>query len=238
MVALLDADFLVYRVCFAKGKDFLQMLDMVDWYISDIIRCTEADEYKIFLSGSTNFRKEVATIQEYKGTRKKEKPEYYWDVRDYMIGTWKAEVSEGCEADDLCGLYQTEDTIVVGEDKDLLTIPGHHYRIKRKWEENYKLFVTEEEAKRNFFLQCLVGDTSDNVLGLLNPEKLHFKKPVKFSEETALQVLDGKSPEEMKSTVTDLYKKIHNNEWYKRLDETCRLLYLQRRDKKEYYDWI
>jgi hypothetical protein len=236
MTALIDADFLVYRTCYSKGKDFIQILEMVDWYLSDIIRSTQAEKYKVFLSGSTNFRKELATIQEYKGTRKKEKPKFYHEVRDYMVGSWGAEVSSNCEADDLCGVHQTEESIIIGEDKDLLTIPGWHYRIARKWDDNCKILVSPEEACRNFYVQCLAGDVSDSIPGLLNPEKLHFKNPPRFSNEVASSLLEGKSPEEMKAIVVDLYKQIHKDEWYPRFDEVCRLLFIRRKGTNEYFE--
>lgn len=236
MIALLDADFLVYRVCYAKDKEYDQMLEILDWYIHDILDKTEASEYKIFLSGTSNFRKEISPA--YKATRKKEKPPFYHDVRDYIVTEWKAEVSENCEADDLCGLHQKDDSIVVGEDKDLLTIPGWHYRITKNWTDNQKLHISEDDAKRNFFVQCLTGDKIDNIPGLVNPEKLHHKKPPNFTEETANSILEGKTIGEMKESVIELYKQIHGDDWYEKFDQVCRLLFLRRKTATEYYSWI
>jgi hypothetical protein len=225
MTLLLDADFLVYRVCYTKDKDFIQILETLDWYISDIIRSTEADDYKIFLTGSTNFRKEVATIQEYKGNRKKEKPKFYYEVRDYMVNNWGAEISENCEADDLVGIHQTEDTIIGGEDKDLLTIPGWHYRIKKKWSENCKIYVSEEEACYNFHKQLILGDRSD-----------HIPKIPGIGEVRVKKLLDGKTNEERKEIINELYKTHFGEAWFATLDEVARLVFIQRRNAKEYYE--
>lgn len=234
MTLLLDSDFLIYRACYQKGKDFIQMLDGIDWCVSDIIKQTKADDYRIFLSGSDNFRYEIS--KDYKSNRPKDKPKYYYELRDYLIGNWGAEVSRGCEADDMCGMNQTEDTILAGEDKDLKTIPGWHYRIGKKWNDNRMEFITEEEAARNFYTQCLTGDAIDNIPGLLNPEKLHWEKPPKFTEATASKVLEGKSPNEMKETVIELYKQIHKDEWYQKFDEACRLLFIRRGTAMEYFE--
>jgi hypothetical protein len=231
---LLDSDFLVYRSCYQKGKDYIQILDGLDWCISDIVRKTESDSYRLFLTGQENFRYQLD--ENYKATRPKEKPKYYYEVRQWLVDTWGAEVSSNCEADDLCAIHQTENTVVGGEDKDLLTIPGWHYRIAKKWNDNRLIYVSEDEASFNFWKQVLTGDGADNVPGLTNPEKLHHKKPPKFSDDTATTVLENKSPEQMKEIVQQLYKQIFGDDWYERYDKNCRLLFLQRKDQKEYFE--
>jgi hypothetical protein len=233
MTALLDADFLVYRACYSKDAEFLQMIESVDWCIESILRNTEASDYRIFLTGPTNFRKQIS--EDYKATRKKDKPPFYYEVRDYLINNWKAEVSVDCESDDLCGLYQTDDTVTVGEDKDLLTIPGLHYRIAKKWSDNKLISVSKEQACYNFYVQCLTGDPIDCIKGLRNPEKLHHKKPPAISEEVAAKYLEDKSPEEMKQIVQGLYQTVYGDSWFSFYDTTCRLLYLRRKDAEEYY---
>lgn len=234
MRLLLDADFLVYRSAFQKGKEFIQMLDGLDWCIDDIIRQTDAESHRIFLTGSENFRKVIA--EDYKSNRPKERPPYYQDIRDYLVRNWNAEVSDGCEADDLCAMNQTEDSIVAGEDKDLLTIPGWHYRIAKKWSDNKKIYVSEYDAKRFFYTQCLTGDKSDAVEGLKNPAKLHHKNPPNFTEDSAAPLLEGKTVEEMKAIVQDLYRTVYGEEWFVKFDTTCRLLWLKRSPTSEYYD--
>jgi 5'-3' exonuclease len=79
------------------------------------------------------------------------------------------------EADDEIGIQATElsnagDTpVIVSTDKDLDMIPARHYN----WVKQEVYDVTDEEAYRNFFRQCLTGDTVDNVPGIyrVGPER-------------------------------------------------------------------
>jgi len=235
MKGLLDADFMVYRGCFSKSKkDFIQILDSMDWCINDLISTLNLSECRIFLTGGGNFRYSV--YSDYKKDRPAERPEYYHEIRDYLIKEWNAELSYGFEADDLCGLNQSDDTIIIGEDKDLLTIPGWHYRVAKKWEGNSKVFITEEEAARYFFQQCLTGDKIDSIPGLPNPAKSHFKNPPCFTEGTASEILEGLSPSEMKERVQELYQEVYGENWFKEYDLRCRLLFLRRKGCKEYFE--
>lgn len=226
MVALIDGDWIVYRSCFTdKGKiDFIQTIDAVNFFLDYLVSLDRVSDYRLFLTGSTNFRYEVATIKEYKGHRPKEKPKYYHDVRDYMVRYWNAEISDGVEADDLCAFYQTDETIIIGCDKDLLTIPGWHYRIKKNWYDSHYLYVSPEEATYNFFKQWVVGDVSDNVPKIKGIGEAKVKK-----------LLDGKSKEEMKESVKELYMKHYPDNWYSVMDEVARLLWIKRSPTDEYF---
>ena len=63
------------------------------------------------------------------------------------------------EDDDVMGLLVEPGDIIISEDKDLLTIPGTHFR------KNELVEVSKEEADRHFYKQVLVGDTVDNYPG-------------------------------------------------------------------------
>lgn len=68
---------------------------------------------------------------------------------------------DGYEADDALGMNQTEGAVICSIDKDLLQIPGQHYNfVKGLWTE-----ITELDGWFNFYVQLLVGDTSDNIPG-------------------------------------------------------------------------
>ena len=71
---------------------------------------------------------------------------------------------EGFEADDIIGLLHRGDSVCVGQDKDLLTVPGLHYNYRVKEYED----VSEEQALRYFYGQMLTGDSADNIPGLSN----------------------------------------------------------------------
>jgi 5'-3' exonuclease len=150
------------------------MEEMIDNTLAE----TGADEFSIFLSGPTNFRNEI--YPEYKANRKAEKPRHLLACKDFLIEKYKAEVSDGCEADDLLGIAQcsSTNTIICGLDKDLLMIPGKHYsfaiggKITRganagqTWERPARFDNVEPfDGLRRFYKQVLTGDSTDNIKG-------------------------------------------------------------------------
>ena len=138
--------------------------------ISSIIDgCSKIDSFTLYVSGGRNFRKDIDPS--YKANRTLPDPKYREMLRQYLIQDWGAIECVGYEADDACGVYQTDKTMIVGIDKDLLQVPGYHYSwpIVRKgvvqreaiWQE-----VSEEQGWRNLFTQCLTGDVTDNIKGI------------------------------------------------------------------------
>ncbi len=180
MIALLDSDTLIYGAALASEDTSLGFAkSRLDASVADKLREVGADSQKIFVSGSGNFRYEIDPT--YKGNRA-DKPSLKWreDLRLHLINEWGAIESEGCEADDLCGMHQASDgsTIIAGIDKDLLQIPGKHYQwaIIRKGvvvREASWIEVSPVQGLRSFFTQMLVGDVSDNVHGVqwIGPKK-------------------------------------------------------------------
>lgn len=173
MKALIDADIVAYRVACTLQEDdaedfvYARAEDLVD----QILVNTEATEYRLFLTGKNNFRYTI--YPEYKAHRPKEKPFWLEKCRDYLVATFNAEVINGQEADDALGIAQTEDTIICSIDKDLLMIPGRHYNfVKDEYTE-----ISTDAAIRNFYMQCLTGDRSDNIKGI---EKIGPKKAEKI----------------------------------------------------------
>lgn len=182
------------------------------------------EEYHLYLTGSGNFRKEVATIKPYKGNRKPEdRPKYYQEIRDYMINVWKAEVIDGREADDALGCEQWSDpdrgTVIVSIDKDLDTVPGWHFNYVK----NVLYDVSLDEANRKFYLQMLIGDSSDNIPGIN-----------KIGPVTANRLLPEKAGmSSWKNTVEQKYKEQYGAKWREAFVEVGTLLYIQREVGKE-----
>ena len=47
---------------------------------------TEADTYRVFISGKTNYRDDIATVLPYKGNRDPDhKPKWYQEIKDYLV---------------------------------------------------------------------------------------------------------------------------------------------------------
>lgn len=177
MIALVDADILVYRFGFASEGDPAEFaLARLSEFLDNLYVEEGINEVWGYLTGSGNFRNEIAKTAPYKGNRILEKPYHYQLLREYMENKWGFEVIEGMEADDAIGIeayrHKPEETIIVSIDKDLNMIRGNHYNFVK--EERY--FVTEEEAIRNFYLQILTGDKVDNIIGLQGIGPVKSKK--------------------------------------------------------------
>lgn len=138
--------------------------------IQSILANTKATEYRLFLTGGNQFREKVAKTKAYKGNRdRSKKPTYFNQMTDYLVKTWKAEIIEVYEADDMMAALQwqdyekgKDDTVICTIDKDLNQVPGWHYNIATK-----KLFMVEPlEAEVFLWKQMLSGDPVDNIQGL------------------------------------------------------------------------
>lgn len=173
MIALVDADLVAFR-CAASAEEEPEEISLVraDKLMRDILAAVDATTYRAFLTGSDNFRKELCP--EYKANRKdKQPPKWLQQTREFLVKDWKAEVQDGIEADDALGISQDKElftTTICSLDKDLLMIPGKHYRWQigtSKWTKEAEfLEVSYMEGLRSFYTSCLVGDKSDNIRGV------------------------------------------------------------------------
>jgi len=125
------------------------------------------DKLEFYLTGSGNFRHQIASIQGYKANRSPfSKPFHYEALREYLVRKYEAKIVDGIEADDALGIRQTDrsgdKTCIVSTDKDLDMIPGNHFN----WVKGIKYYVEEQEGLRNFYKQCLTGDRVDNIPGI------------------------------------------------------------------------
>jgi hypothetical protein len=215
-IALLDSDWMIYRVGFAsEDDDEKYALSRLTELLTDTVYFKlGCDDYKAYLTGKTNFRYGVATTQPYKGNRKDmQKPRHYEALREHLLRLG-AVMSENCEADDMVAIEMTRfsDYILVGVDKDLLQIPGKHYNPVSEL-----LFDIDDFAGAyNFWGQMLTGDRVDNIPGL---KGIGPKKAEKLLKEC-------KDAEELEKTVWKAY--VDKEHDYGYFLEQGRLLHLQR----------
>lgn len=172
MLALIDSDLVAFR-CSASAEEEPEDIALLrcDKLMQDILEAVQADTYRSFLTGSNNFRKEICP--DYKANRKdKPPPKWLQHCREFLAKEWNAEVQDGIEADDALGIYQDNEnnTIICSLDKDLLQVPGKHYRWQigtAKWTKEAEfLDISYLDGLRSFYISSLVGDRSDNIRGV------------------------------------------------------------------------
>jgi len=135
--------------------------------IKSILEDIGVEEHTLYLTGRSNFRDEIATIQKYKGNRDgMTKPHWYNEIREYMIQDLGAIVINGQEADDAMSIeqYQAPDqsTCIATIDKDLDNTPGWHYN----FDSQSLYMISDPDATYNFYKQILMGDRTDNIRGI------------------------------------------------------------------------
>lgn len=198
---LIDGDMVAYRAAASceptKIKPERESLDEAIFRANDllyrIIDTCASNEFRVFLSGGRNFRKQLDP--QYKANRDgKPQPAYLDSIRELLVREWNAELCDGYEADDGIGMAREKcpESIIVSNDKDFRQLGGEIFNPVRNGGE-FEV-VDSVEAARAFYSQMLEGDTSDNIRGVDGIGKVR-----------AGRLLADKSPEEMHSIVYDLY---------------------------------
>lgn len=196
MLALIDGDIVAYRcAASAEGEPLEIAVLRTDRLMQDILRSARADYYRLFLSGTDNFRYQI--YPEYKANRKdKPEPVHRQGIKEFLVKDWNAEFTEGCEADDMLGVIQSTSeentTVICSIDKDLLQIPGNHYNFVKEED----TFIKPFEGLKNFYNQLLMGDKADNIPGVPNIGKVKANRYLEGCE----------TEEELFETVYNLYK--------------------------------
>lgn len=240
MKALIDADLLVYEYSSDEVHGFKVSLDQAKERLSNkiekVTKAAECDEYTCYLTNSpTNFRLELATIQPYKGNRTAPKPPYWLALRNYLLDEHDAVMVSGMEADDQMSIEQHKDlaqidstvrdvplygmTVICSRDKDLDTVPGHHYSWQAgKQEEKPLYFITELDGLKNFYSQLLTGDSVDNIPGLYGVGKVKAKRALGGCE----------SELELYKACRWWYERYFGSYWELFLVENAQLLHMRR----------
>ena len=111
-----------------------------------------------------------------------------------------------------------EPCIIVSADKDLDMIPGWHYNFVRQ----EKYFIREHEGLANFYIQLILGDSSDNIPGY--DGKMRPKVP-KFLAPTLAAIRDAEYERDMYDVVLRMYSGEED-----RVLRNGRLLWIRRKE--------
>lgn len=187
MIALIDADSLIYKVGFSLEDkviwneleafvgeeeidepiyyaDVIQSKKTISTMIENIMFAVDCDKCELWLTGKDNFRSKLPT--DYKLHRQgNRKPELYNELKDYLVSTYNTTVANGYEADDALVMLKTLNPykyVLCAIDKDVLyQSEGTHYNYSK---DEY-VTVTKKQAIRYAYYQILVGDASDGYKG-------------------------------------------------------------------------
>jgi len=173
---LIDADGILFRSVAAAeyegdwgngvivaSTNLDQAIAMFQSQVESLERELGGGEKVFVISGSGNFRKLLDPT--YKAHRTSRKPLGYAKLVSWLHETYGDKVvsHELLEADDYLGILATRpsapDSIIVSDDKDLMTIPCKLYRLGRL------STIDEPSANRYWLSQTLTGDTADGYKG-------------------------------------------------------------------------
>ena len=177
-ILLIDADSIYFKAAVVADK--MNLSDSrkeraarmkVDQFMFKMEHKFPFAEKLVAIGGSDNFRKTL--FPNYKANRPDKSDEFAHILQvsmQHMENRWEARRAHGMEADDLVSIWSSEAKedgelipIVAGIDKDLRQIPGEHYNYNKEIRD----IVSEDEANRLLMLQCLTGDSIDNIPGIL-----------------------------------------------------------------------
>ena len=178
-LCVIDADSIIYIIAskYSRIKIKSAALADVDDFIADILKKTYSKEYIGYfgkIGGAKNFRYNIAKTKPYKGTRSEKEDWYiYWEkiIKKHMANVWKFIPVEYVEADDMCVIAATKfkktgkyaRVYIASPDKDLRQAGDTwFYNYGKRIEE----FITKDQGLRNFYIQTIVGDTTDNIQGI------------------------------------------------------------------------
>jgi len=138
---LVDADCVAYwaaATCDDQAEGMA--INRVDMRMNQILDECRASFHTSYLTGSGNFREDIATLQQYKGNRydaegnrTKPQPKWLQECREYLIESWDGILCDGQEADDALGIHRAKfpwddkDYIISSIDKDLQINFGYHH---------------------------------------------------------------------------------------------------------------
>jgi len=164
---LIDGDILCYRsLCSKQVESMKDAFNLADFAIQNIVNKADpyVKDFVVYLTGSDNFRKDIAVTAPYKGQRPP-KPEGIEEMREYLLDWFPSVLTVGEEADDAIAIQATQggaSCIICTIDKDFDQVPGWHYNFVK----DKRYCVSEREGLFFFYTQILTGDRIDNIIGV------------------------------------------------------------------------
>lgn len=229
MIALIDGDVLLHATLW-ETTNYQAAVDKLKYNIEDYTDGAFCNECIIAVGprNGKNYRDDM--YPDYKQTTmrvkgRKEKPEHFIKVKEFLYERDEVVVGDNIEADDLLGILSRQlgdNCVIVTVDKDMDQLSGIHYNPKYNKERYY--IVDQEQADRFFLKQLLMGDAMDKIPGLPKYGPIKAEKII----DSCTTVLEAAS------TVLDHYFMTYDKDWENYFLANGKLLWLQRKD----YDWF
>jgi 5'-3' exonuclease len=158
------------------------------------------------------------------------RPVYLADIREHLCNTHSGIVVEGHEAEDEVSIQACnlglDNYIIVGNDKDLLQIPGKHYN----WVKGESFTITDMEAWDALWMQVLMGDRVDNIPGCWGMGFQKAKNRVvqwNAHKEFMIDIVHAEYEKSKKvkgcpykdESEEDTYRRVHETYWLVKLKE-------------------
>lgn len=200
---IIDGDIIIYQPCcvfnFDDDLSRRQIIKNIDQKIDRLMSAADCDKYMLFLTTNFNFRDDL--VDDYKANRQNvDRPVNLAWAKHWAMEKLNSFYHKGLEADDLLGIYMSENTVLWSLDKDLRQIPGKHLddasmKVIDITEEGVlrtDKWVTSAGKKKSkvyfdgtigFYYQLLIGDSTDHILGCAKREKAIRKTGVDAGKE-------------------------------------------------------
>jgi 5'-3' exonuclease len=230
---IVDADSILYRVGFSNFGTTTDPEPYIQAACGSLLKAIQGvggvynDENVIVATTGSGERYRARFDPNYKANRKgTKKPLFITEMKEELAAILGHEcyvevpAPEG-EADDFVSytarkFYKDKNIppIIIGIDKDLLQIPGHHYNFVT----GYHQQVDQLAAEYNLYKQILTGDASDNVKGLKGVGPAKAKKILRNAD----------TPNAMARFSLINYLDAHPEDGTDKFMTTAHLVYLQR----------
>lgn len=145
-------------------------VDMVAYIMGQTTGNNLNESYGLAISQGKNFRYDLRS--DYKHNRP-ETPEIIRQLKAWVLSRFSHKIMPNpsktliLEADDILGLAQRDDTVLVSTDKDLRQIPGLHWNFSKP----VIHYIKPVDALKWHYIQALMGDPTDGYCGCPNVGK-------------------------------------------------------------------
>ncbi len=137
-----------------EDKTHNEIKQSCDYLLNKLLINSQATHYILFVKGKGNFRYKYT--DSYKANRYGKEPPKFWDfTKQYLIGKWKAVVTQNIESDDAVNICRLNipNSFICAIDSDLLGLNGLHFN----WKKNQWIETSKEEADYKFWSNIICG---------------------------------------------------------------------------------